>query len=40
MTPEMAARVVAAIETRLAVVLSIAEEALEAHRTRSAHWAF
>jgi integrase len=39
-TPEMAARVVVAIETRLAVVLSIAEEALEAHPNRSAHRAF
>jgi integrase len=39
-TPEMAARVVAAIETRLAVVLRIAEEALEAHPNRSAHRAF
>jgi Phage integrase family len=34
-TPEMAARVITAIEARLAVVLSIAEEALETRRTRS-----
>jgi integrase len=34
-TPEMATRVIAAIEARLAVVLSVAEEALETRRTRS-----
>jgi hypothetical protein len=34
-TPEMAARVTTAIEARLAVVLSVAEKALEAYRTRS-----
>ena len=34
-TPEMAARVITAIEARLAVVLSVAEEALETRRTRS-----
>jgi hypothetical protein len=34
-TPEMATRVMAAIEARLAVVLSVAEEALETRRTRS-----
>jgi hypothetical protein len=34
-TPEMAARVIAAIEARLAVVLSVAEEALQTRRTRS-----
>jgi integrase len=34
-TPEMAARVITAIEARLAVVLSIAEKALEIRRTRS-----
>jgi Phage integrase family len=34
-TPEMAARVITAIEARLAVVLSVAEESLETRRTRS-----
>ena len=34
-TLEMATRVIAAIEARLAVVLSVAEEALETRRTRS-----
>jgi integrase len=34
-TPEMAARVTTAIEARLAVVLSVAEEALQTRRTRS-----
>jgi integrase len=34
-TPEMAARVITAIEARLAVVLSVAEKALEIRRTRS-----
>jgi Phage integrase family len=34
-TPEMAARVVAAIDARLAVVLRVAEEALENRRKRS-----
>jgi hypothetical protein len=34
-TPEMAARVITAIEARLAVVLSVAEEALDSRRTRS-----
>jgi hypothetical protein len=33
--PEMATRVITAIEARLAVVLSVAEEALETRRTRS-----
>jgi hypothetical protein len=31
-TPEMAARVVAAVEQRLTVVLKVAEQALEAHQ--------
>jgi hypothetical protein len=35
-TPEMAARVVAAVDARLAVVLRVAEEALENRRKRSA----
>ena len=34
-TPEMATRVITAIEARLAVVLGVAEEALETRRTRS-----
>jgi Phage integrase family len=34
-TPEMAARVLTAIDARLAVVLSVAEKTLEARRTRS-----
>jgi integrase len=34
-TPEMATRVITAIEARLAVVLSVAEGALETRRTRS-----
>ena len=34
-TPEMATRVITAIEARLAVVLSVAEKALETRRTRS-----
>ena len=34
-TPEMATRVITAIEARLAVVLSVAEEGLETRRTRS-----
>ena len=34
-TPEMATRVITAIEARLAVVLSVAEEALQTRRTRS-----
>jgi integrase len=34
-TPEMAARVTTAMEARLAVVLRVAEEALETRRTRS-----
>jgi integrase len=34
-TPELATRVITAIEVRLAVVLSVAEEALETRRTRS-----
>jgi DNA-binding GntR family transcriptional regulator len=34
-TPEMATRVITAIEARLAVVLSVAEKALEIRRTRS-----
>jgi integrase len=34
-TPEMAARVITAIDARLAVVLSVAEDALQTRRTRS-----
>ena len=34
-TPEMAARIAAAIEQRLTVVLEVAEQALEAHPNRS-----
>jgi integrase len=34
-TPEMAARVIAATEARLAIVLSVAEETLQTRRTRS-----
>jgi hypothetical protein len=34
-TPEMATRVITAIEARLSVVLSVAEEALQTRRTRS-----
>jgi Phage integrase family len=34
-TPEMAARIVAAIEQRLTVVLEVAEQVLEAHPSRS-----
>jgi hypothetical protein len=35
-TPEMATRVVAAVDARLAIVLRVAEEALENRRKRSA----
>jgi len=35
-TPEMAARVVDAIEQRLTIVLRVAERALESHPSRSA----
>jgi hypothetical protein len=34
-TPELATRVITAIEARLAVVLSVAEETLETRRSRS-----
>ena len=33
-TPEMATRVVTAIQTRLVVVVSVAEQVVEAHPTR------
>ena len=39
-TPEMAARVVAAIEQRLTVVLEVAELAVEAHPNRSTRRVF
>jgi hypothetical protein len=39
-TPEMAASIAAAIEQRLTVVLEVAEQALEAHPSRSAQRVF
>jgi integrase len=39
-TPEMAARIAAAIEQRLTVVLRVAERALEAHPRRSTQRVF
>jgi hypothetical protein len=39
-TPEMAARIAAAIQQRLTVVLKIAEQALEAHPSRSSQRVF
>jgi hypothetical protein len=39
-TPEMAARIATAIEQRLRVVLEVAEQALEAHPTRSTQQVF
>jgi integrase len=39
-TPEMAARIAMAIEQRLTVVLEVAEQALEAHPTRSTQRVF
>jgi hypothetical protein len=39
-TPEMAARVIDAIQQRLTVVLQVAEESLENHPNRSAPGVF
>ena len=39
-TPEMAARIATAIERRLTVVLKVAEQALEAHPSRSTQRVF
>jgi integrase len=39
-TPEMAARIAAAIEQRLTVVSKVAEQALEAHPSRSSQRVF
>ena len=39
-TPEMAARIVAALKQRLRVVLQVADQALEAHPSRSTHRVF
>jgi hypothetical protein len=39
-TPEMAARIAAAIEQRLTVVLKVAAQALEAHPSRSSQRVF
>jgi hypothetical protein len=39
-TPEMAARVVEAIQQRLTIVLQVAEESLESHLNRSAPGVF
>jgi DNA invertase Pin-like site-specific DNA recombinase len=39
-TPEMAARVIAAIQARLSIVVTIAEEALEAQPTHLSHGVF
>jgi integrase len=39
-TPEMAARIATAIEQRLTVVLRVAEQALEAHPSRSSQRVF
>jgi hypothetical protein len=39
-TPEMAARIASAIEQRLKAVLEVAEQALEAHPSRSTQGVF